>query len=108
VALVTILSERIRMREVTCAVGWGGTVDHPEWRVDVSTFEMGDSRIVSVEVWEGYGPSITEEMADEVVGQIQRQVWSMLRDEFQVLCIDHEVIGCVDCFGDRRAGLRVV
>jgi hypothetical protein len=88
------------MSELTLAVTWAGTADRPLWKVQVSRWAMGTDVLVLEELT-GEGPLFTESDVDSITGLLVSEAYRMLRDDFRIVCHEHELSGCGECFSTR-------
>lgn len=95
------------MEELTLSVGWGGTADHPTWRIAIERADWPDEGPLLVDETEGSGPTLPEHQADEVIGALMREGYRVLRDQFVVLCEVHGTPRCRECSW-ARPGVHVI
>jgi hypothetical protein len=83
--------------ELNVSVGWGGTAEEPTWRIEVGRWSAFDAAVLVVDELEGRGSALSENEVDEVVGVVLRECYRLLIDQFQVVCSEHNLIGCPHC-----------
>lgn len=85
------------VEELTLSVGWGGTADHPTWRIAIERANWPDEGPFLIDETEGRGPAVTEHQVDEVVGVLMAEAYRLFRDQFVVLCEAHGTPRCPEC-----------